>query len=196
MFYGWAYRRGYTATNPAADLPTVHVPFAEPRPATDEAIQYGLDRADARQWLMLMLAGISALRVGEISRVRTDQLDARNDLTVIGKGGRVRIVRLPPPVADAVRARPAGWVFVSPAKAGHLTPGHVGKLMKRALPPGTTPHQLRHAAASHLHAMGVSLVELRQLLGHASLATTQLYVRVIPKRTAAAIEDSVSRFAM
>jgi integrase len=195
-FYSWAHDHAGLPTNPAADLPPVHVPRGRPRPAPEEAIRTALGRADARQKVMILLACVYALRRGEISRIHLDDLDG-DALTVHGKGGRARAVTLDPDLAEVIRKRaaPAGWLFPSGSRTGHYTPGHVGVLITRALPDGYTPHQLRHAAASALHAGGLDWGELSELLGHADVSTTQIYTALLPEKTIAATGALLRRFA-
>jgi integrase len=192
-FYGWAHAEGLIGVNPATRLPSVRIPFAEPRPAPDDAIRAALAQATDRAALMVMLAAVTGLRRAEIAAVHASDLDG-DDLAIVGKGGRRRILTLPQPLAAAIRARGAGWVFPSPGR-GHLTPAHVGVIITRTLPAGYTPHQLRHAAASALHEQGASMFELRELLGHASVSTTQRYVRVRSRRVAGLTEERARRLA-
>lgn len=133
--------------------------------------------ADERVRLMIAL-GSHGLRRGEIARAHTDALRADLGgvaLDVDGKGGKRRLVPLTDALGRELGRLPAGWVFPSPA-GGHLTPAHVGKLVSRCLPAGVTPHQLRHRFATRAYAATRDIEAVRQLLGHASLVTTQRYV--------------------
>jgi integrase/recombinase XerC len=192
VFYGWAHRTGRLKDNPAANLPRIRVPDGEPRPASPEAIQEALIAADDRVTLMILLGAVSALRRAEIAGVHTYNLNGR-DLYVIGKGGRGRWVDVPPDVAAVIAAHPPGWLFPSPS-GDHLTPNYVGRLISRSLPPGVTPHQLRHAAASALSELGMDLFELRAFLGHASIRTTQRYVKIRRDGSAAAVLQLRDRY--
>lgn len=191
-FYRWAHQRGHLRRNPATDLPSVHVPPPNPRPADDSAIVAAIRSAPPRVRLMVQLGAIGGLRRAEISQVHSGHLRESDDLIVVGKGGRARSVPLPWQMAFAVREA-NGWVF--PGPLGHLTAGHVGKLITAWLPDGVTPHQLRHAAASAMHDQGLSLLELREFLGHASVATTQRYVRIRSTRLRAAALAAAGRLA-
>lgn len=191
-FYGWAAREGHIEQNPALRLPKVRVPIAEARPAPDDAIREALTRADHRQMLMMLLGATGGMRRKEIASVHTRNLEG-DDLRVYGKGGRVRVVPLPAALARMIRAQPEGWLFPN-GHGGHLSSAHVGVLLRRILPPGITPHMLRHAAASALHDEGLTMFELRRFLGHASVATTQRYVYVRDQRIAAATRAAARRF--
>lgn len=198
-FYRWMAEEGHLppgadgkVVNPAARLPKVVVPQGVARPATDEAIQQGLDRATLRVKRMILLGSLGGLRRGEISRVHTKDLAGR-DLTIHGKGGKQRLIRLDPSLAASIASAPEGWLF--PAPDGHqMTPAHIGVLISRALPKGTTPHMLRHACGTWLNDNGVPLTDIRDWLGHTTTTTTQRYVAIRLDRPAAATERAARRF--
>jgi integrase len=184
-FFSWAAATDVIEADPAASLPPVRVPQADPRPATDDAIRQALTAASDRVRLMVLLGAVAGLRRAEIARVHSDDLDRDGELVVWGKGGRRRTIGLDPALVALLHALPPGWAF--PGRDGHMSPAHVGKLVTNALPAGTTPHMLRHACASALYEDGLGLLELRALLGHSSVATTQRYVRIRSARTTAAM---------
>ena len=144
----------------------------------------------------------AGLRVSELCQARVADLDLRRgELRVLGKGRKERIGLLGAPAIDALRAyldeaRPAlrsgvelpdpGRLFLN-ASGGPLTVRglryRVDRLFRLAgVPPGASPHTLRHSFASHLLEGGADLRVVQELLGHASLATTQVYTHVSPSR--------------
>ncbi|WP_157001415.1 tyrosine-type recombinase/integrase [Agromyces laixinhei] len=180
-FYDWAHVTGRSESNPAARLPKIRQPAGKPRPASDDALAAGLVEADERVKLMLRLAAGAGLRASEVARVHTRDVEPDLDgysLRVLGKGGRVRVVPLTRALALALRSLPGGFVFPG-QDAGHLSGAYVSKLMSRALPDGVTAHMLRHRFASRAYVgSGRDIRAVQELLGHSSVATTQVYTAV------------------
>jgi integrase len=179
-FYAWAVATGRIAESPAEGLPRVAFVPGKPRPAPEPAVRVGLAAADVRVRLMVRLAAQAGLRCCEIAKVHTG--DLRGDLLgwsllVHGKGGRERIVPLNEGLAAELRAHPEGYVFPGQID-GHLSNGHVSRLVSRALPEGVTAHPLRHRFGSKAFAGTKDIRAVQELLGHASVATTQIYVAV------------------
>ncbi|MFN4019146.1 MAG: tyrosine recombinase XerC [Erythrobacter sp.] len=171
-----------------------------PRPVTpDEAINLteltddlaSEDWIGARDRAVLLLMYGSGLRIAEALSLTGRDAAPGEVLQVTGKGGKQRVVPVLPitraAVAEYVRQcpwplRPAEPLFRG-AKGGPLSPGMVQKAMAQArralgLPDTATPHALRHSFASHLLSAGADLRSLQELLGHASLGSTQIYTRV------------------
>lgn len=179
-FYGWAHASGMIESDPARLLRKVPAVPGVPRPAAECTISDALHRADERAWLMLMLGSRHGMRRGEIARVSTRDLrvDGPNwSLIVHGKGGKDRQIPLLAEVARTIRDAPAGWLFPN-GKGTHLTPAHVGKLVRRALEGEATAHQLRHRFATRTYQATRDIRAVQELLGHASVATTQRYTKV------------------
>ena len=175
MFYAWAGRRG-GPRNPCGDL-NVRVPAAKARPTPDRVVAVALKRADRRERLLILLAVRGGLRRAEVAAVRGDDLDDTDQLRVVGKGRRLRMV----PIVDdelltALRSCP-GWLFPG-RTGGHLSPGHVGEILSSLLGPGWTAHTLRHRCATRAYAGTHDLLAVQRLLGHSSPTTTQIYVSV------------------
>ncbi len=171
-----------------------------PRPVTpDEAtgladMVEGLAAEDwigARDRAVLLLLYGSGLRIAEALSLTASAAAADEVLQVTGKGGKQRVV----PVLPITRAAVAEYVRLCPwplppaeplfrgAKGGALSPGMVQRATAQArralgLPDTATPHALRHSFASHLLSAGADLRSLQELLGHASLGSTQIYPRV------------------
>lgn len=184
-FYRWAIAHELTDTDPTRTMPKIKPRPGVARPAAEPAIDRALTAADDRVRLMVMLASRHGLRRGEISRVHSSDLIDGPDgpaLLVHGKGDKERMVPLLPATAAELRRRPVGWTFPN-GKGSHMTAGHVGVLITRALPAGVTPHMLRHRFATTVYRAGADLLTVQGLLGHASPVTTQRYCR--PADTAA-----------
>ena len=171
-----------------------------PRPVTpDEAVHLAATVADdaqeewigARDRAVLLLLYGAGLRIAEALSLTGGDLPLGEVLTVTGKGSKQRVVPLLPIVRDAV----ADYLAKTPwptardmpvfrgAKGGQLSQGMVQKAMARArialgLPATATPHALRHSFATHLLGAGADLRSLQELLGHASLGSTQIYTKV------------------
>jgi integrase/recombinase XerC len=150
----------------------------------------------ARDAAVLALLYGSGLRVSEaLGLKRKDCTDSRDTLTVKGKGNKSRMVPLLPQVAKAIADYVALCPFELPreaplfvgARGGPLSPRIVQLTMARmrgalGLPDTATPHALRHSFATHLLARGGDLRAIQELLGHASLSTTQIYTAVDTER--------------
>lgn len=177
-FYGWAYAAGRIKADPSRLLPRIRHSQHRARPAPDRAVKVAMIAADSRTRLMLTLAVRQGLRRGEIALVHSD--DLMEDLTgwtlrVHGKGRKDRDVPLADDVAVQLRALPRGWAFPGETD-GHLSAGHVGVLMARALPGDLTAHTLRHAFATKAYRNTRDLLAVQELLGHSSPETTRNYV--------------------
>jgi integrase/recombinase XerD len=154
---------------------------------------------------LLELLYATGLRVSELVGLTVGAAAADGDLiAVTGKGGRQRLVPVSRPAGrvlkdylTALRAASAGepkWLFPSHGAKGHLTRQHFGLELKGlARQAGfdasrLSPHVLRHAFASHLLEGGADLRAVQQMLGHADIATTQIYTHVQASRLKAAVE--------
>ena len=163
-----------------------------PRPVTpDEAVNLMDMTGDlaADDWLGARHRAVLLLLYG--AGLRIAALPLGETLGITGKGGKQRMVPLLPIVRAAVAdyARRCPWPLepAAPlfrgAKGGPLSPGIVQKAVAAArrvlgLPESATPHALRHSFATHLLAAGADLRSLQELLGHASLGSTQIYTKV------------------
>jgi integrase/recombinase XerC len=145
----------------------------------------------ARDWAVLLLLYGAGLRIGEAVALTGAVLPLGETMRVTGKRDKTRTVPLLPQVREAIedyaRLCPYGTSRYAPlfrgAKGGPLPPGVIRKSVRRAraalgLPERTTPHALRHSFATHLLGRGADLRALQELLGHASLSSTQIYTAV------------------
>jgi len=186
-----------------AQLPRTRAPKRPrtlPRPAApDEAVELAENAAEsasapwigARDLAILLLLYGAGLRVAEALSLTADVLPIGSTLKVTGKRSKTRIVPVVPAVRDAIDdyarqcpypLRGALPLFVG-ARGGALNPDLVRRAVAAArrrlgLPDTLTPHALRHSFATHLLAGGADLRALQELLGHASLSSTQIYTAV------------------
>lgn len=145
----------------------------------------------ARDRAVLLLLYGAGLRIAEALSLMGNAVPLGETLAVTGKGRKQRIVPILPIVQDGVAAyaKLCPWPLLPDqplfrgAKGGVLSQGMVQKAVARArlvlgLPPTATPHALRHSFATHLLGAGADLRSLQELLGHASLDSTQIYTKV------------------
>ncbi|CAM3037225.1 tyrosine-type recombinase/integrase [Skermania piniformis] len=182
-FFRWAHRSGRRQDDPAAELLPVRADLGKPRPCPESYVLRAVMAAGPRERLMLSLGASAGLRRAEIARVRADDVEVlggRHELRVRGKGDRTRLIPISDEFAERLLARGPGWCFPSPAARGpgHLTAAHVGKLISRTLPAGWTTHTLRHRFASQAYAVDRDIRAVQELLGHASVVTTQIYTAI------------------
>lgn len=176
------------------------VPRSLPRPVNpDDVVALADDVAEnakdmwigARDWALLLLLYGSGLRVSEATGLMGDILPLGSTLRVTGKRNKTRIV----PLLEIVRTAIQDYLALCPyaagadqplfrgAQGGPLSPALVRRAVQGArtrlgLSDRTTPHALRHSFATHLLAGGADLRSLQELLGHASLSSTQVYTAV------------------
>jgi len=171
-----------------------------PRPVTpDDALSVAdtVEALAAEGWIgardraVLLLMYGAGMRIAEALSLTGGDLPLGETLTVTGKGRKQRVVPILPVVQAAVAeyAEQCPWPLAKTqplfrgAKGGPLGQGMVQKAMARArtalgLPATATPHALRHSFATHLLGAGADLRSLQELLGHASLGSTQIYTKV------------------
>ncbi|MEP3331242.1 tyrosine recombinase [Sedimentitalea sp.] len=159
-----------------------------------------------RNTCLMELLYATGMRVSELVALPVSA--ARGDprmLLILGKGGKERMVPLSPPARAALTiwlgerdnaeekatgkgAQPSRFLFPSRGKSGHLTRHRFYLLIKELAvaggvsPAKVTPHTLRHAFATHLLANGADLRSIQTLLGHADVATTEIYTHVLDER--------------
>jgi integrase/recombinase XerC len=205
VFTAWAHRRGLLAPDPGALLasPKGHQPLPEVL-QPDEASRLvdainGQTPADLRDRLALELLYATGIRVGELCGLDIDDVDRhRRVVRVLGKGAKERSVPYGTPAEAALdawltRGRPSwaaagsGAALLLGARGGRVDPRTIRSVVHDRLAnvpgaPDLGPHGLRHSAATHLLEGGADLRSVQELLGHATLATTQIYTHVSVER--------------
>jgi len=194
-FFDYCVREGWCAANPCLGLRPPKQPKRLPRalpPEQASALLAPAERAsEARDLALLAVLYGCGLRVSEAVGLDLDDLDLQaRELRVLGKGRKERVVPIPERAAELLSAylearrgaagEPA--LFVN-RRGGRLSARSVQRMLKaRAVCNGAdlsvTPHRLRHSYATHLLAGGADLRAIQELLGHASLATTERYTHL------------------
>lgn len=192
-FYAWALAAQAVDHSPAQELPQVRPPRGKPRPTPDANYRRALQDAPPRVRRAVRLGGHCGLRRSEIAQVQREDVvpdgNGHWELHVVGKGGHERYVPLPDDLARDLLSCPPGWIFPS-AHGGHLTPHHLAKLIKAALG-GYTTHTLRHRSGTESYRNGGRDIRaVQELLGHASITTTQIYTEVERDAIRAAMEGA------
>ncbi len=174
QWFAWLVDTGARVDNPAAGLKAPPQPHYAAHPIPEPVLAAAMSRATGATWWLLRVAATTGLRRAELARLRGS--DCRDGwLTVLGKGQRERRVPVPPDVAAYLAAH-RGVVFPA-ADGAQRTPVAIGQVIRRATR-GYGPHSIRHRYATTVYAAGHDMRAVQELLGHASIATTQLYVQV------------------
>jgi integrase/recombinase XerD len=216
QFYRFALGEGWRADDPSRRLDAPKQGRSLPRTLSGDEVERLLTAAAThdgaaglRMVALVELAYASGLRVSELLGLKVEAV--RRDpafLIVRGKGGKERLAPLNASAREAVKAwliardaaRPekapdSPWLFPSASAKGHLTPRRFAQLLDQAAvdagidPARVSPHVLRHAFATHLLEGGADLRVVQTLLGHADIATTQIYTHVATDRLAQVVRD-------
>ncbi len=204
-FFRWLEETGALRNRTLARVQSPRIPHSVPKPLTidraaavvDGGIAADLDWITARDTAVLLLLYGAGLRLAEALSftLRQAPLPGTDVIMITGKGGRQRLVPILPVTQQAI----ARYIQLCPyplepdealfrgAKGGALNPRLVRLTMERMrasldLPETATPHALRHSFATHLLSSGADLRQIQELLGHASLSTTQIYTEVDRER--------------
>ena len=201
---------------PAPQLALVRGPRVKPslpRPVTEDQARGLLHEPEAnadmdpweaaRDRAVLTLLYGCGLRISEALSLKRSDAPLPEALRITGKGGKMRLAPVLPQVREAVDAYLAVQPFILEAdqplfrarRGGPLSPRHVQATVQRlrgrlGLPASATPHALRHSFATHLLGAGADLRSIQELLGHASLSTTQKYTQVDAARLLAAYAEA------
>ncbi|MFN8544977.1 MAG: tyrosine recombinase XerC [Candidatus Binatia bacterium] len=210
-FFHFCHRTGQLPTDPAAGIGTPRTQRKLPVHLTLDDVDRLLVAPaasrplDLRDRAILEVLYSSGLRVSELVGLDWDAIDGDGGLVrVLGKGRKERVVPIGRPAlaalaayADALGGIRTGAVFRN-ARGGRLTARSVARLMRRyvltsATATAATPHALRHTFATHLLGAGADLRAIQELLGHASLSTTQRYTHVDLRRLMDAYDQAHPR---
>lgn len=201
IFFRFLTARARIKADPAEKLPLPRLPHTLPQPLSKEqmaklvAAPAGDTPLEIRDRALLELLYACGLRIAEACGVRLENLDEEGGvIRVTGKGNKTRLIPVGRAALDALKLylSSARTKLVSPRSGaeiflsvrGHaLTPARIWQLVrhyaKRAgIEEAIHPHQLRHSFATHLLAGGADLRIIQEILGHASIATTQIYTQV------------------
>ncbi|KQT48198.1 recombinase XerC [Devosia sp. Leaf420] len=202
-FFGFLERENILATEAFNAIRTPKIPKSLPKALTVVEAKQTITRVDemeeepwiaARDMAVISLCYGAGLRIAEALALTKGDLEAEV-LRVTGKGGKIRMVPLIAPVRQSIET----YLTLSPyklwdddplfrgKKGGVLSPRIIQLRMQQlrsalGLPPSATPHALRHSFATHLLGKGGDLRAIQELLGHASLSTTQIYTAVDTER--------------
>lgn len=199
-FFRWMERTGLGCNSAIGSLRTPRCPKPVPKALSEQEALDSLSTSALLQdepWLaqrdlaLFTLLYGCGLRIGEALVLTRAEAPTGDTLVVTGKGDKQRLVPILPAVGEAIGAylalcpfvlAPEGPLFVG-ARGGRLNPGVVQRQMRRVraflgLPETATPHALRHSFATHLLVAGGNVRTIQELLGHASLSTTQRYTAV------------------
>jgi integrase/recombinase XerC len=219
VFSAWAQRTGRIATDPGALLasPKPHKTLpgvlgqADTRAVLNAAAVAADDGSPVglRDLAIMELLYATGIRVGELCALDLDEVDrSRRVVRVFGKGRKERSVPYGVPAAAALdtwlqTARPklvqpgSGPALFLGARGGRIDQRTVRRLVHARIDavdaPDLSPHGLRHTAATHLLEGGADLRSVQEMLGHSSLATTQIYTHVSAERLRRAYEQAHPR---
>ncbi len=220
VFTAWAHTRGLLVVDPGDRLATPASRRSLPgvlkqgeATALLDVATVAADDGDPvhlRDLLVLELLYATGMRVGELVGLDLHDVDdARRTVRVLGKGAKERVVPYGPPaqraletwLADgrpALRTAESGSALLLGARGRRLDPRTARSVVHRMLrhvpgAPDLGPHGLRHSAATHLLEGGADLRTVQEILGHATLATTQIYTHVSVERLRATYEQAHPR---
>jgi integrase/recombinase XerD len=220
QFFRFLYAEGIRGDDPSAVVDSPRQGRSLPKYLSETEVEALLGAAHAREGAdgarlvaLLEILYATGLRVSELVGLPTAAVSRDGAVLIVrGKGDKERMVPLSEPAGEALAAyknvregfmpgnrtgaAASRWLFPSRARQGYLTRARVGQMLKElaieaGIDPGrVSPHVLRHSFASHLLAHGADLRSLQQMLGHADIATTQIYTHVLDERLKALVEDA------
>jgi len=202
QFHRFLLREGVREDDPTAIITAPRLPQSLPKYLAEAEVTALLAAAAVHPVALAALEILYAtgLRISELLVLPARALSGDAAVLLVrGKGGRERVVPLSDPARDAAaaliaRAKPGKWLFPGRDRSKAMTRQGFSLLLKQIAlaagldPARVSPHVLRHSFASHLLARGADLRSLQLLLGHADIATTQIYTHVLAERLQRLVE--------
>lgn len=213
QFHKFLFAEGIRGDDPTAQLDSPRLGRPLPKILAEAEITALIDAArrmagaeGKRLVCFVELLYATGMRVSELVALPLARLREQRFLLVTGKGGKERLVPLSAPAREALadytaargeflaEGKTSRFLFPSRGAEGHLTRRRCGQLLKELAlaagidPARVSPHVLRHAFASHLLDHGADLRSVQQMLGHADIATTQIYTHVQDDRLRSLVE--------
>lgn len=205
-FFSQAAARGLIASDPTADTNRSKTPQAPPKRLTREAVRRLIDTAPPMQRAQIVVLVNLGLRLQELADMRIEHWNREADLLVVrGKGDRTRVLPVTGEVlgemtgwVDVVRRRVDGPMWPHPRTGEALTAKWIGRQISAVgerCGVVVWPHALRHTCASDMIADGIDLQVVREMLGHASLTSTSIYVSSHPDHMRQALTEKRTPYA-
>ena len=210
-FYRFAYSENWIEENPCDYVNAPKMPKTLPKYLSEKEVLQLIQSAkeeSKRLYTLLEVVYASGLRVSELVGLPVTAFNTEEKhLFIIGKGSKERVVPLNGHALSALTdwmkyreiplKRPSKWLFPSHlSKSGHLTRGAFFKELKKLAgeigldPEKVFPHVFRHSFASHLVAHEADLRSVQKMLGHADIATTEIYTHILPDQLKKIVEKS------
>ncbi len=211
-FYRFLYSEDQIQKNPADYLQSPKIGKALPKYLSETEITQLIavaERKNLRMKTLLEILYATGMRVSELVSLPLLSITADNKMVMVrGKGNKERIIPLNEPASKALeqwliqrefflkKGRTSKWLFPSAAKEGHLTRDGFFKALKEIAseagidPARVSPHVFRHSFASHLIAHDADLRSVQKMLGHADIATTEIYTHILEERLKKTVEKS------
>lgn len=190
-YYKYLHAHGYTEHNPAIALESGKKEQRLPKPVDSADIEVLLSKIDnLRDRVMVELFYATGMRREELTTVKYSDINfLTGEIVVIGKGNKERIIPVYPKalsmVAELFNEHNSDWLFPSRrVKGEHISNRQVNEIIKKWVDEAglggkkITPHSFRHSFCSHLFANGADIKVIRDMAGHASTSTTDLYTKI------------------
>jgi site-specific recombinase XerD len=186
-FYQWLHKTGRRGDDPTIHTRPIKSPPRVHKTAPREAIDAALAKAKERDALAVMLAAFAGLRRAEIAGMHASMIYPKH-IVIRGKGGRERKIPIHPKLEPMLRDAQArgGYLFPN-VDGGPVTADAMGRRIARLLPEGLSAHALRHHFATEVYRNTHDIRATQALLGHSSIATTEIYVATDDDALAAAV---------